>query len=663
MSFLDRIFRSRSEPITEEDFANYLGSEDPWTGIENIDRTSVMGLAAVWSAVRLISESIASLPLFFYKRTEDGKEKAVGDPLYDLLHIQPNPAMTSFYFRETMQNHLLFRGNAYAEIIRDGTGRAMELWPMNADNVTPYMGADNKRLYKYKLDGREIVLPREKVLHIPGLGWDGIKGYAPIEILMQQWGYSIAVKRYGSEFFRNNGYPGGYIALPQGRKLKDGDAVKRLKESWDSKHTEWGKKGKTGILEDGAEFKPINIPPEQAQFIESQKVSVTDIARVFRVPPHMIGDLDRATFSNIEQQAIDFVVNTLRPWLVRWEQELLVQIVPADQRRDYFYEFVVDALLRGDFQTRMAGYRTAIEMGVMSPNDVLSLENRNTYEGGDQHFVPLNWIPVDKAGRDMFGMGGEEPEEEENRRPLPREIRSAKSRNNVAGAYRKLLTDTLRKVVGIERRDLDKAIKKYLGNRSIEDFDLFLDKYYRGDFPDYLRKQLTPIYTAFMDSVKNEVSQEVGGEAKLDERDEDFVSAYVTLFINRYVAKSRKDIKSAVDKAVDVNADVGQALEDEFTHWENVRVPSTANDEGTRGSNAFAKALYIAAGVTVLRWVAMGDACPYCSSLSGAVVGVEQDFVMGNDDLVEQGKTLNVQHNVGHPPLHRGCNCQIVAGV
>jgi len=729
------LFRSRKEPMSNEDFARALGSDASWTG-KDVNRTSAMGISATWSAVRLLSDSVASLPLVFYRRTDRGKEKVPNDPLFTLLSRQPNKEETSYTFRETLQHHLLLRGNAYAKKVFYGGGRVGELWPLDVEHMRVERSKNSGDLfYAYHDGGRDIILTCDEVLHIPGLGWDGITGYAPLEIAMQEFGYSIAVKEYGSEFFKNDGTPNGYLQL-KGR-LKDEDAVKRLKRSWGDSHSKWGKKNSVGVLEDEAEFKQTTIPPEHMQFIESKNLSVTDIARVFRVPPHMIGDLSHATFSNIEQQSLDFVINSLRPWLVRWEQNLNNQIIPSHMQAEYFYEFNVNALLRGDFDTRSKGYRTFIEMGAMTPNEVRALENFNTVEGLDEFYVPLNWQKVDDEELDKStepGAGGivddeiiddvvkqtalngaqikslleiiqsiavgnlavdtgkalikagfpglpqslvdkmissikkidvvAEPDETKTRMidgVETRQTRAAKSRFKLSNRFRPLFEDVIGKIIRKEARDIRTGVNKYLDTRGLGDFNLFLKEFYK-ELPGYIRKQMTPTYRTFAESVKGEVAQELGGDGEFSVDDESFVGVCYRFFIGRYIGKSRKDLTTAITKAVDSGIEEAVEIEKELTHWEDKRADFTAHDEVVRSGNAFAKTFMIAAGVTLLRWVSVGESCPYCDTLDGKVVGVDQQFALPNDVIEANGGALGVSSSIGHPPIHRGCDCQIVAG-
>jgi len=384
---------------------------------------------------------------------------------------------------------------------------------------------------------------------------------------------------------------------------------------------------------------------------------------VFRVPPHMIGDLSHATFSNIEQQAIDFVTNSLRPWLVRWEQNLNNQIIPAHMQAEYFYEFNVNALLRGDFDTRSKGYRTFIEMGAMTPNEVRALENFNTVEGLDEFYVPLNW---QRVGDEQFDESTEPGIiDETNTRMIDgvetRQTRAAKSRFKLTNRFRPLFEDVIGKIIRKEARDIRTGVNKYLTTRGLGDFNLFLEEFYK-ELPEYIRKQMTPTYRTFAESVKGEVAQELGGDGDFSTDDEAFVEAFVTVFIGRYIGKSQHDLTIAITKAVDNGIEEAVEIEKELTHWEDKRAGFTAHNEVVRSGNAFAKTFMIAAGVTLLRWVSVGESCPYCDSLDGNVVGVEQQFALPNDVIEANGGALGVNSKIGHPPIHRGCDCQIVAG-
>lgn len=654
--------------VAEAELANLLMGGSSTSGL-HVDRITAMGVSAVNAAVRLLSETLASLPTILYKRITDGKERAIDHPIYDLLHRRPNPEQTPFYFKETLMHHVVLMGNGYARIERlKGSGYPKNLWIQNPLDWN--VERVNGRKVFVKADKSETVT-MENMLHIAGIGYDGMKGYDTLNRIRDVIGQAMAVERYGAEFFRNYAGPGGYLKLPH--KLKDQAAIDRMKYDWGKAHADWGNKETVGILEEGAEFVPIAVSPNQSQFIETRQFITTEIARIFRVPPHMIADLSHATFSNIEHQGIEFVVHTMRPWLVRWEQALTMQLLTEGDQKDYFYEFLVDALLRGDIASRMQAYRTAIEMGVHSPNEVRAIENMNPVEGGDVHYVPMNWIPTEQAGQMSIPQETEpeeEPEEEEpeeepeeNSIREQRALRSANMRHRTAKSYERLFKNVVDRIIRKERRDLAKGVKDYLTTRGIADFDLFLDEYYR-DLPEYIRNQIMPTYRTFAEEIKREISEEVGGPDTLQPEDDAFIQSFVTTFAYRYIAKSRADIKKAITKAVDENLDLSESVGETFDHWEASRGQSTALNETVRSSNAFAKAAYVLAGVTVLRWVALGaETCPFCASLNGAIVGVDKFFALPDDQIVpENNEQMNIQSRVGHPPLHNGCVCQIVAG-
>jgi HK97 family phage portal protein len=365
--------------VSQDDLSKWFGGVPSWANID-VDRHSAIGVSAVWACVRLISETIAAMPLKLYRRVGDGKEPATEHPLYRVLHDAPNPMQTSFLWREQSQGHLLLQGNQYSQIVRDGI-RPVQLWPLDPEKMAVSKGPTSM-LYEYQTKAGAVKLGRGEVLHIPGLGWDGICGYPVIQVHAQSLGSSIAGERYAAEFFGNSASPDGFITM-QGA-LKDKNAQERMQRSWEDAHGAWGKKHRTAILEQGAEWKPISIPPEQAQFIETRKYNRSEVASIFRVPPHLIGDVERSTSwgTGIEQQSIGFVVFTMLPWLTRWEQSLNQQLLLEDEREDYFFEFLVTGLLRGDAAARSAFYHQMLLDGVLNADEVRAMENMNPQPEG-----------------------------------------------------------------------------------------------------------------------------------------------------------------------------------------------------------------------------------------------------------------------------------------
>ena len=411
MSLFSRIFRSRDAPKNATAGSSYsfmLGSS---ASGKSVNERSAMQITAVYSCVRILSEAIASLPLHLYKYTDTGTAKATDHLLYFLLHDEPNPEMTSFVFRETLMTHLLLWGNAYAQIIRNGKGEVLALYPLMPDRMNVDRDESGEIVYEYMVSqedapinsGSTVKLSPSEVLHIPGLGFDGTIGYSPIAMAKNAIGLAIATEEYGSKFFANGATPSGILEFPGTVKEPE-----RVRESW-NKGFGGENKHKVAILEQGMKYTPISISPNEAQFLETRKFQIDEIARIFRVPPHMIGDLEKSSFSNIEQQSLEFVKYTLDPWVVRWEQSIKRTLLLPDEKGSYFAKFNVDGLLRGDYQSRMNGYATARQNGWMSANDIRSLEQQDLIpdeEGGNLYLINGNMLPLKQAG--SFYKNGEE---------------------------------------------------------------------------------------------------------------------------------------------------------------------------------------------------------------------------------------------------------------
>ena len=421
MGFLSGIFRSKDKPADRTAGSGYSFFLGASASGKYVTERSAMQMTAVYCCVRILSEAVASLPLQFYRYTDDGgKEKAVEHPLYFLLHDEPNPEMTSFIFRETLMTHLLLWGNAYSQIIRNGKGEVVALYPLMPDRMKVDRDEHGRLYYEYTVydsddvdgrkgtnkAGRTVRLQPHDVLHIPGLGFDGLVGYSPIAMAKNAIGLAIATEEYGSKFFANGAAPSGVLEHPG--TIKD---PSRVRESWQNTFGGSGNANKVAVLEEGMKYTPISISPEQAQFLETRKLQIDEIARIFRVPPHMIGDLEKSSFNNIEQQSLEFVKYTLDPWVSRWEQAMVRALLTPDEKKKYFFKFNVDGLLRGDYQSRMNGYATARQNGWMSANDIRELENLDRIpaeQGGDLYLINGNMTKLEDAGIFAAGNNGKE---------------------------------------------------------------------------------------------------------------------------------------------------------------------------------------------------------------------------------------------------------------
>jgi len=406
MNIFQGIFKARDKPKDTLGGSRYNFFFGSTSAGKPVNEHTAMQMTAVYSCVRILSETLAGLPLHVYKYNDNGgKEKHLTHPLYKLLHDEPNPEMTSFAFRETLMSHLLLWGNAYAQIIRNAHGEVLSLYPLMPNKMTVDRDSNGRLFYLYRRSSEDVpslgkdsqvYLTPADVLHIPGLGFDGLVGYSPIAMAKNAVGLAIATEEYGAKFFANGAAPGGVLEHPG--TIKD---PQKVKESWNAAYQGSANSHRVAVLEEGMKYQPIGISPEQAQFLETRKFQINEIARIFRVPPHMLADLEKSSFSNIEQQSLEFVKYTLDPWVVRWEQSMCRALLSDSEKPTVFIKFNVDGLLRGDYASRMSGYATARQNGWMSANDIRELENLDRIPaelGGDLYLINGAMTKLQDAG-------------------------------------------------------------------------------------------------------------------------------------------------------------------------------------------------------------------------------------------------------------------------
>lgn len=650
-------------------FDGYSIGSNP-SGIYVTEKTA-MQASAVFASVRILSESVAGLPCIFYERSEGGKERSVDHPLFNILRYEPNPEMSAFRFFEALMGHLLLWGNSYAEIQYNGKGEIVALWPLRPDRVQPERNKTTKNIeYIVRLkNGEPITLPAASVLHIPFYSFDGIVGVSPIGYARLSVGLSIATERYGASFFGNGARPGGVLQHPE--TLSE-EAYIRLKKNWNSEHQGLSNAQRLAILEEGLTYQQIGVPPEDAQFLETRRFQVEEIARIYRIPPHMLADLEKATFSNIEQQSLEFVIHTVRPWLVRWEQEIHRALLLPRERKDFFAEFLVDGLLRGDIASRYQAYATARQNGWLSANDIRRLENMNAVDGGDIYLVPLNMIPAN----DLISGNAERSDGADVETRLlgsgegRSDQRKAAARRRAMLSWRKVFTDAGIRIIKKEAADLRKIVKDTLDDsRSETDLQNELDTYYQDRFTKFSYDRFMPVASGYSEEIANLGAQEAGYDGFEDVVEESFLEnytkRYVKAFISRHAADSRSRVDKAIKRAGEKSIPVFEEVNSEIDGWEETRPAEIGQAESVRQNGAVVTKIFELAGVLKMVWIAYGDSCPYCKSLNGRVVGINQMFLnageaFGGDS--EAGITpLTVQQSKRHPPAHGGCDCMVGA--
>jgi len=360
------------------------------------DTDKALTLTAVWCAIRLLAESVSSLPVSVYSKQPNGdKLEDSKSPIYNLVKFKPNYYQNKITFFEFIMLSICTEGNSYVQIVRNNSGTPVQLICLDPSNVSVVV--NNNELF-YQVDGG-AVLDSSDMLHFKTITDDGVTGLSPIDQCAKALNWGVSLEEFGSTFFSNGAKPSSILQTD--RALSD-TALQRLKTSFNNNYGKLKNSNSTIVLEEGLTFKPISISPEQAQFLSSRQFSIEEVARIFNVPPHMLKDLSKSSFNNIEMQSQEFVTYTLMPYITRIEQEMNLKLFRTNELGKTFIEFNVNGLLRGDVKSRTEAYKTAITNGYMSINEVRQKENMNSIEGGDKHFMQMNMTTIDKIGEDAI---------------------------------------------------------------------------------------------------------------------------------------------------------------------------------------------------------------------------------------------------------------------
>lgn len=633
----------------------------------SITPNNSLQVAAVWACVRVLSETVASLPLFIYERQEQGKRRAQDHYLYRLLHDQPNPVMTAFEYRQLLESHLETWGNAYSRLFYDPRGQVEELWPLRPDRIVEVRRDAGRKFFRYQDDNGSLTwYSDDDIWHIPGMGYDGLVGYSPIAMLRRSIGLAVDAEEFGARFFSNDARPG--IVLEHPGRLKP-EAHKILRDEWENDHKGVAKSHRPAILEEGMKLHEIGIPPEDAQFLETRKFQVREIARIFGVQPHLIADLEQATFSNIEHQSLEFVIYTIRPRIIRIEQSISSNLMLERDRARYFAEHLVDGLLRGDTLSRYQAYAVGRQNGWLNADDIRRLENMDELPNGigKIYLVPPNMIPADQVGD--TGSTEKTPAPTSTARSLPadetremRARRSATTRHRMALAQRKVMLDVAKRAMRRETHDLGDAVKKYFGKRDSGQFLIWLDGFLQ-EHADWMTRQYLPIFQAYGEMITAEVQEELGNKDDLQAGLDKFVRSYAGSFAAQQTGISAYRLKEAIQRAANEGVDQEEALASELERWEEKRPAEIAQDQSIRAGNAIAKAMYLQIGVRVLRWVTFGGSCPFCQAMDGRTAQITKTFLPSGSQVNAEGlEPMTTTTDIGHAPLHDGCDCMITAG-
>jgi len=501
----------------------------------NVDRAKALTFSGVYAAVRIISETIAGLPRHVYRRDGDNAIKEAEHPLARLLD-QPNDIQTQFTLFETLMGYALTWGNAYCEIVRaPATGRPVSLHLMRSDRVAPNM-VNGRLVYEVRTDDMGLVsLSPDQVLHIKAVG-DGLAGYSQIRLAREAIGLGLAAEQHGAKFFGNDATPGGVLTHPGRLKKETAD---RLRTSWERVHAGSGNSHRVAILEDGMGWTTIGLPNSDAQYMESRKFSITEVARIYSVPLHMLADLDKATFSNIEWQGIEFSKFCILPWIIRVEQEVHRKLLLENERASVFLRHNLGGLQRGDAGSRASYYNTLFNIGCLSQNDIRALEDKNPIEGGDQYFVPMNLAPSNEPAAEPDPEPEPAPDPPADPQPDPEPDEAMRS------ALRDVLADSLRRLIGREANQARRAARD--AARFLEWIDTFYEQ--TAALEAYLRAPVRALEAAGID---------------------------VSDVLTDHVHRSREDLLRVAGESTrsQLEANVGHLVE----QWQQDRPQQTAHD-------------------------------------------------------------------------------------
>jgi HK97 family phage portal protein len=670
------------------------GYGETWTG-DNMDPDTALTVTTFLAGVRVLSEGVSSLPLFLYRRLSGGgKERAVDHPYYTLVHDAPNPEHTSMVFRELLQSHLVSWGNCFSQKIYNNGGQIIELWPLRPDRMSVER-VNGKRIYHYrKPDGTPRDFPADDIMHIPGFGFDGLVGYSLVYLARNALALALATEKYGGKFFANDARPGIVLEHPKQLSPK---AQENLKTSFIEEHGGADKSHGVFVAEEGMQVKEIGIPPGDAQFLETRRFQVAEIARILRVPLAMLEEHSQAaTYASVEQFMLSFVTHTLRPWLVRWEQALSLSLLTQEERRIYFFEHLIDGLLRGDAVSRNTALQIQRQNGTINADEWREFENRNPLPDGEgkTYWMPFNMAPIGGGSQTALRTAPLQLPPFSSSENRGREEKEERARSVVAYrrrlmmAQRPVIRDVARRVLRREVHDVKEAARKMLGSRSKRDseinfavrdarskrdseinfavrdaasFNLWLEQFYR-EHRDWMQRQFAPVMTAYGEMIAGAAGDEIKSTG-WDAGTEQFVKEYIAGYATRHVGISEAQVRKLVTEALAAEGDPLEALDGELDDWEDTRADEIAMWESVREGNAVAKFVYVAAGIITIVWVASGTACDYCSALDGQVISVKKNFIDAGQDYQPEGSDgpLTPAGDIGHPPAHNGCECLTAA--
>lgn len=669
-----------------------LGGRQSASG-KRVNQRTARRYSAVYSAIDMISGWVGVLPLNLYQRRSDrrGKDLVRTHPGSRLSRESPNREMSAIDYKTATQGHLLTRGNKYAEIQTSG-GQLEALWPLHPDKVELVRDQQGTPFYRVRVGAEAEILDFDQVLHIRGLGLSGREGWSPIKLARESIGLGLATEEFGSRFFGNNSTPRGVLSVPD--ELNP-EGRKKLKKGWQRAQGGLENAHRVAVLEHGIEWQQIGLSAEDSQFLETRRFQVREIARWFKIPPHKLRDMQAGEPNSLDEQNLEFLQDTLEPWLVRWEQAFTNQLLTPSERDDgLFFEFDRNAVLQADSEGRASMYQARFNTGSMTPNEIRAKENENPLpEGGDEAYLQVNMAPlsvvrdmppteralyqaVENGDPDAIRAVVEARQDEDTEDDGLVEQRQTERRLDLVESFLPVFQDSLRRMVRGEVQDIRSELSNMFSTQGdgLQGFLRFLDTYYSDDFPGLAERTSQTAFRSFAEAVVRTVAEDLDnltGNPAIVARDlVDQPEGYWDKFVNEYAASSRRQLQASAQNAAEnpEAPEPDEAVDQRLTEWQEgtdggrPRHERWADKETHSLHNASAKAAFAAGGIMAMRWAAVGQNCPMCNALDGTVVSIQSSFVNGGDTVVgTDGETeITPRGKITHPPLHSGCDCLIL---
>jgi len=696
----------------------------------SVNEDTVMSESAVWCAVMFLASNLASLPCPVLEKTGRQRVKQKDHFLHQRLNVMANPEMTAMVWREVCIYYLSLWGTAYSIIVRDYVGRVTALWPVHPDNVTQIRRVNGRLKYTVvSVNNRgtaadpdvfmkETEYDQDDILRIPGVG-NGFLGLRMIDAAKDSIGLVLAMRTYANLFFKNGANMGVVLEHPG---VLGETAAKNLRRHMENAYSGLGRSHKVMVAEEGMKVATVGVEPEKSQLLEARQFSINDVARWFNLPPHVLKDLSNANYSNMQQQSLELVTYTFRPWFVKLEQSYEAFLFRDEERGRLSVRHNANALMRGDEKSRAEYYRMMFNVGAYSPNRILELEDENPIEApwADKTYLQLNLVPTDmieEVTRNQMALAGGSGasdrsvsrgrEHDPAQRALPAvtpEQRAGdpddgievdgvdfsetwgdpetEEQDHVQGLvslekqYVVRIASMAKSVVAFEVRQVLARVDRYLEDdrgwapaqaeyreSDLRELLVWLERFYIRELPDRLAADFAPVIQAYSRLIAKESGRMIGMDYVVTDELEQFVTEYLDVYAVRHCGSSLGQLKSLV-KTTPVNEDLAVVMQQRLAEWQDTRPKKIADDEAVRVANAVAKETWRQQGVTRLQWVTQGSqTCPFCRQLNGKTVGIQAPFLDKDDVLTGsdgRGNYMRLKGRKGHPPIHKGCVCAIV---